>query len=160
MALVDLLLDLSGLSLAQVEALGRREYLSRYVPNGKRGTLTTHDGKDVYFFADRFEHAFFTTSDWARNPSAKDKLDYLRVARVRWIAELIAGRIPQSAFWEVPSPTGRKVPPNRLYLTGCLFMVWLEPRLNDPNFKFSTAYVCQPKHATARCKQGKRICGF
>ena len=85
--LVDLkalLLDLTGRGDGGVEALGRAEYCRLYASGG-RGTVHCADGAEVVFFEDRFDHAFFTTSDRYRRQDAKNVIARDRVERVAWI---------------------------------------------------------------------------
>ena len=110
----DLLVCTDGLEIAEIERTARRRYREIYVTSGRYGVFETHDGESVYFWEDRFDHAFFTSSDRVRHPDKKDKLDIERVKRLRWINEIIAGRIPQTACWLTPSPSGGGRPLNRL----------------------------------------------
>ena len=157
MDLGGLLLDLGGMGDDDIEALARDWYDRLYVTSGQCGFHTCHDGEEVVFWRDRFEHAFFTSSNWARYPDRKDRLARDRIERIRWIGEVIAGRVPGSACWEVPSPTGRRRPPNRLYLVSSeRYVVWLEPRMRG-GWKFSSAYVAQPRQLRNYCAGGRRI---
>lgn len=157
MDLQALLLDLGGKGDGEIEATGREWYERLYITRGNCGFHECHDGEEVVFWRDRFEHAFFTSSNWARYPDRKDKLAVDRIARIRWIGEVIAGNVPKSACWEVPSPTGRRRPPNRLYVVSneC-YVVWLEPRMRG-GWKFSSAYAPQPRRLREYCAGGRRI---
>lgn len=143
MPLCNLMISTDGLSLPQIEALGRDTYKALYVPNSFRNEIVTNDGINVVFFYDRYEHAFKTSSDRARRPDAKDVVAVERIQRIRWINEIINKQVPNTRCILVPSPTGRRWPPNRLYIVRN-YVVWLEP-LRDGKWKFSTAYTARPE---------------
>lgn len=94
MSLEDLLVDLSGLSDEEAERKGLEMYESIYMQRGKTGLLTDPIGETVIFHLDRYGHAFRTSSDRVRRPYAKDKVDRSRIERIKWIKELIEGRVP------------------------------------------------------------------
>lgn len=157
MDLNSLLLDFSGKTLAEIEAIGRSEYEHLYITSRNFGVHKAHDGEDVFFWKDRFEHAFFTSSNWASFPDRKDKLDVDRIKRLKWIGPVVSGLVSGTICREVPGPTGRRHPPNRLYLVtkGC-YVVWLEPRMNG-GWKFSSAYVARYDQLRRYCQGGKVI---
>ena len=121
-----------------------------------------HDGERVIFHENRFDHAFFTSTRIEQYPDLKDRLDDSRVARLRWIGEVIAGRVPQSACWEVIGRHGRPGIPNRLYVVYSHYVVWLEPRDADKAvpWKFSTAYQANPKYIRDKTKGGTCLWRF
>lgn len=159
MDLESLLLDVQGLSGRELEKFARENYERLYINSGHCGIHKTHDGEDVVFWRDRFEHTFWTSSNRGRNPYAKDKLATDRIERMAWIGPLIAGNVPGSGCWEVAGE-GRRIPPNRLYVAGeQSFIVWLEPRMKG-GWKFSTAY-CPPVQEIRRyCHGGRKIWSF
>jgi hypothetical protein len=123
-----------------MEQLGRRLYSEIYLTSGHYGLHRTHDGQLLVFHGRTFDHAFYTTSDRLCHPERKDVLRKGSVERIRWIGQLIAGLVPGSACFEVPSPTGRIRPPNRFYAVFTTpFVVWLEPRKTG-GWNFATAY--------------------
>lgn len=139
-SLSDLLVSIEGMDLEAMAIMGRDLYRELYLHQGHFGLHETHDRQVLIFHADRFDHAFYTTSDRICHPERKDVLRQGSIARIRWIAELVAGRVPGSACFEVPSPTGRCRPPNRLYAVyETPYVVWLEPRMRG-GWKFATAY--------------------
>ena len=76
---------------------------------------------------------------------------------LRWIAPLIRGEVPGSECWEVPSPTGRRRPPNRLYIIWDeRYVVWLEPR-EKVGWKFSSAYEKTSGTIRDYCRGGGKI---
>jgi len=157
MDLNDLTVSINGLDIAEIEDFVRRLYREIYVTSGRYGVFEVHDGESVYFWEDRFEHAFYTSSDRIRYPKRKDKLDLERVKRIRWIKEIIAGRISGTACWLAPSPSRGGRPLNRLYvLLSDSYVIWLEPRHNG-GWKFSTAYKARLKDVRRYCSLGKRI---
>jgi len=103
----------------------------------------THDGQPVFIYPDDFDHAFFTAATAARRGFAKDVIDPERVARVRWIAAVVGGRIEGTACYRVCEwGSFRKPPPEkRLYIVRDeRYVIWLIPRARG-GFRFKTAYV-------------------
>jgi hypothetical protein len=138
--LLNLLLDVNGLDAASLEQRGRELYQDLYLDNDRYGLHKTHDHHLLIFHARQFDHAFFTSSDRICHPERKDILRPGSVQRIRWIAPVVYGEVEESACFEVPSPTGRIRPPNRLYaIYRHPFVVWLEPRENG-GWKFASAY--------------------
>jgi hypothetical protein len=134
------MVSLDGLSPTEIEALGRQLYARQFLNYGHYGIHTTHDGDTLIFHKSQFDHAFFTTSDKICHPERKDVVRRASIERILWIQRLVSGKVPGSACFEVPSPTGRRRPPNRLYAVYTRpFVVWLEPR-KDSGWKFSSAY--------------------
>jgi len=157
MDLNDLIVPITGLEIAEIEDIARRLYREIYVTSGRYGICKAHDGESVYFWEDRFEHAFYTSSNRIRYPDRKDRLDLERIKRIRWIKEIIAGRIPGTGCWLTPSPSGGGRPLNRLYiLLSDSYVIWLEPR-HSGGWKFSTAYKARLKDVQRYCSLGKRI---
>src|SRR6267142_2806182 len=113
--LEHLLVDLKALDHTQIQDLGRNLYAELYLNRGHFGIHRTHDNAVLIFHKNQFDHAFFTTSDRMVHPERKDVLRKASVERIRWIEPVVTGRIVGSACFEVPSPTGRNKPPNRLY---------------------------------------------
>jgi hypothetical protein len=148
-----LLLSLNSLSADEKVSLGRDWYSKTYLDQKLFGIHKLHDDEYVMFHGNRFEHAFFTSTDLIRKPLDKSVPDYGRIARVRWIGEVIAGRVPQSACWEVTANSGRPGIPNRLYVVykPC-YVVWLEPRTPSSEhqppveWRFSSAYPIFPQY--------------
>jgi hypothetical protein len=138
--LKSLLVDLTGMDAEAIEKLARSLYSELYLNRGKFGLHSTHDGHTLIFHADAFDHAFFTTSDRICHPESKDKIRTGSIERIRWIGCMVRGIVPGSACFEVPSPTGRYRPPNRLYVVvDTPYVVWLEPR-KDTGWKLRSAY--------------------
>lgn len=120
--------------------------------------LYTHDGQLVIFHKDRFDHAFYTSKDRARRPYDKDVVDMKRVIRARWIHALITGGVANSECWECPSKeTGRREPPDRLYIIWDEgYVIWLHPR-SEGGWRFSTAYCAPIAEIKKYCQGGKKI---
>jgi hypothetical protein len=138
--LKGMLLDLSGMGRQEIERLGSDLYRQLYLNKGKVGVHRTHDGQDLVFHSDAFDHAFYTSSDRRCHPDLKDVLRTGSVERIRWIGHVVSGCVQGSACFEVPSPTGRERPPNRFYAVfETPYVVWLEPRQNG-GWKFKSAY--------------------
>ena len=153
--LTSLLLDLSGLDDAQAQKLGRAEFKALYVPGGSRGVLTAYDGSEVVFFEDRFEHAFFTTSDRYRHEFAKNVLDRNRVARVRWIGPILRGEVTNTQCWESLRSPGQDQMRRLCIASAELYVIWLDAG-SGGNWRFSTAYVARAAQARTYAF-GKRI---
>ena len=144
--LPDLLFDCSALTDAEAEAQGEKLFHTEFITrNGRSGVLTTHDGIEVKFFADRYHHAFHTSQNRARQTYAKDRGARDRIERIRWIKPIIEGRAADVECWEVPLKVPeegiRCFPGKRAYVSwehG--YIIWLEP-LRAGGFKFSSAYV-------------------
>jgi hypothetical protein len=157
MDLDGLLLDVEGLSEEEIRRIGLEEYRRLYIAREKFGVHSAHDGDQVIFWLDRFDHAFYSTRNRSRDPFKKDCLAVERVERVRWIGRVIAGEVPDSACWEVMGEGGRRRPPNRLYvLPARYYVVWLEPR-REGGWKFSSAYTTGTADLRRYCSWGKRV---
>jgi len=161
--LTGLFLDLSGFCDEDAERIVFREYAKRYLDRptqtGRVGVRKTHDGQDVVFFEDRFQHAFYTSGEKTSRQYAKDKFERSRGERVAWIGPLLAGEIEGSECWLIPPKGGgrglSRRPPNRFYLLRQeWYIVWLEPRRNG-GWKFSSAYVAG--HSIERYGQEGRL---
>ncbi|HEV56629.1 MAG TPA: hypothetical protein ENN87_03920 [Phycisphaerales bacterium] len=150
--LQTLLLNIEDLSDAEAEKLASRAYLEDYTDydthSGRRGERVTHDNQSVVFYEDRFEHAFFTTADKVNRPFNKSQFVRDRASRVRWIGEIIAGKLPGSECWLVYQGNVLK----RLYVhwDEC-YVVWLEPTKTG-KWKFSSAYT------TSRADIRRKLC--
>lgn len=158
MDLDALLLDLGGLSDAEIETIGRKEYERLYIGKGKFGIYSLHDGAEAIFWRDRFDHAFWTSPNRARDPYSKTKLSIERIARIQWIAATINGSAPGTECWHVPGDGGRRHPPNRLYIVWAKsYVVWFEPR-DTGGWKFSSAYTASTTEIRRRyCFGGGKV---
>ena len=157
--LSSLLLDLTGLSDEEAEKVTYDEYVKLYMDpqtrGGMRGERTTHDGASVTFYADRFDHAFFTTSDRISGPHAKGKFERTRAARVRWIQEVIGGKVPGTSCWFLPARPGGVA--KRLYVAWdeC-YLIWLNAT-NRGGWKFSSAYTADRSYIRSKTRWGTCI---
>jgi hypothetical protein len=141
MHLGGLLEPLEGLSDEEIEERGERLYRELYLNRGRVGVHRAHDGEVVLFHEDRFEHAFFGTQQWRWHPERKETVDRERVRRIRWIGEVISGRVEGSECLEGVWHLGREARRKRMYVVWDEnYVVWLEPR-RQGGWKFSTAYV-------------------
>jgi hypothetical protein len=160
MDLKSIIIPTQYLKTSEIELLGRQKYRELYLTQGKFGIHSTHDQQPVFFWEDRFNHAFFTSSDRARYPDRKDILAVERIERMAWIGKVISGQVPNTGCWEGPSPTGRRKPPNRFYLSSdFLYIIWLEPRY-EGGWKFSTAYSALPPVIRKYCGQARKIWAY
>jgi hypothetical protein len=145
--LKSLLLNLDGMAVADASELGAKLYDQIYITSPRRGIHKTHDGEDVYFWFDRFTHAF-------HNDKAKTVLDKGRVARIRWIKEIVEGNAPEFECWLINKAPR---PDNRLYIVwGENYVVWLEPR-EAGGWKFSTAYPAEREQIKIYIEDGECI---
>ena len=133
--LEKLVVNLAGLSDQEIEQKGRDLFNRLYMTTNQRGIHKAHDGEAVYFWKRRFDHAFYEPTNW-RESGTKTVIAKARVARIKWIAEMIAGKVPDSECWLIPEPGN---PSKRLYVSFAKgYLVWLEPY--NEGWKFSTAY--------------------
>jgi hypothetical protein len=146
----DLLIDLNDCSLDGAISLTERiygeEYLTKEVCNGRIGVMQTHDGFNVVFYENTFQHAFFKSKERNRYPDDKSVFDLERASRIRWISRLIQCRFQSVECWERPRD-GQYLADRRLYIfwEGS-YIVWLVKRTRQDvtDFKFETAY-CAPR---------------
>jgi len=122
------------------------------------GVHDAHDGQRVIFHATTFKTAFYKVGDPKNHPKVKDALDITRIQRMKWIAPIIAGKVPNTHCFEVLMPGFPH--PKRLYLQKDeSYMIWLEPR-QDPSrgeWRFSSAYLASPKHIMSKTQMGRII---
>jgi hypothetical protein len=161
-----LLLDLGGKSHEEKVQEGRRIYKQLYLTHETKpiGIFTLHDGEQVIFYEDSFDHAFYKSSNYQLYPKRKDLLDDERLKRIRWIGAVLLGKVPDSSCWEVQAGSGRHATqPNRVYVVDrpC-YVVWLEPRKDRGQvaWKFMSAYPANPKHLIEKCKQGACVWSY
>lgn len=156
--LQQLLLKLDGLTEAEVEALGKQNYFAMCDESHQKKSIQTHDGHPVLFYRNRFEHAFFTSSDRARHRDWKDKLSVDRIARIHWIRRLVAGTIPGVECWDVDRLDGIAYPKMRVYLMWSPpYIVWLDEIDGGYSFRYSTAYPTLAKDLRNYTRTGRKI---
>jgi hypothetical protein len=159
-----LLWDISSLDDTAAKAEGERLYRMTFIrPRANCGDLVAHDGVVVRFFADRFHHAFHSSSNRARHAYAKDKVARERLERMAWIRPILEGKMSQIECWEVPLKVPeegiRCFPGKRLYASWNLgYVIWLEP-LRAGGFKFSTAYPAPPAEIGRYIERARMIYG-
>lgn len=140
--------DIENLLIAYKEV-----YLSDYCHVAEKHR--THDDQIVLFYQDRFEHAFYTSSNFMTKPGLKNKVDLKRLERLHWIQYIISGRIPKTICYEVMKPQIHKKNKCRLYALGenvgdDAYVVWLEPT-NKGFWKFSSAYLTNRNDFNKNC---------
>lgn len=153
--LSPLILDLTGLDDAAIEALGFKTYCDYYLQTFNRGMFLAHDGEPVYFFRSTAKtHCLHQTIDGIKGPICP-----VRVARVKWIKEFISGNVAKSELWLVPDKRG--------FDKRCYFsqehghVVWLSPR--DQDWSFKTAYAATPEYIRRKVKTvegAELVCRF
>ncbi len=154
--LAGLLIDCSELDDDDVEALGRSWWIREYTNDGSVRVLHAHDGEDVYFFPDRFKHAFYTSSDPARHQDGKDRLDRRRVERVRWIGAVIAGQVRGSLCVDAPAAGSQRVRKRVYMVPEERYIVWLNQRTAG-GYIFLSAYVANDRHFHQMQRSGRVI---
>lgn len=155
--LEKLLLPIAGFEDVQLERIGEQWYTKYCVEPGRAGEILTRDAENVYFYPDKYHHAFHTSPDRARQAYSKAKLARDRIERMRWIRALIAGELPNSECWLVP-PDGQRFFPRKLLfiLWSEFYVVWLEPKANRRGHNFTTAYVTDRRHIMRYLERGSR----
>lgn len=151
---------LCGLGDEQAKDFGMRLYQQIYLNKGGMGLHQTHDGVLLQFWENQFDHAFYTSSDPARHRDWKDKLDKKRIERVWWILPTVQARVANWCCWQVASPSGRKYPPNRLYVAEDFnYVVWLRPKgaKSGPGWVFESAYPAHPEDIKRYKRGGSRV---
>lgn len=131
----DLLISLAAIPDEDLRDFALPIYLKELV----RASILDHAGKEISFYDNAFEHAFYDKLP-GRYSKRRDVACPERIERIRWIAPIIGGKIPETECWNVPSPTGRRHPSNRAYICWSRpYIVRLEPKMNG-QYKFVTAY--------------------
>jgi len=163
----SLLENIDGLSDQEAEEHIRGLYIELYTDkktgSGRRGERLTHDNQPVYFYEDRFGHAFRTSSDRASRLYAKDRFDRKRGERVRWIGQVIRGNISGAECWVCPPEGGGyRGPllkrPGRLYiLWDEQYAVFLNAAGKGDAWKFSTAYLTGRGHLRRYTSEARLI---
>lgn len=101
-------------------------------------TPMTHDGQRVWFFSNRFRHAF--RRDSSCRGGAKNEIDFNRVQRARWIGEVICGNVAGTVCRLVSNDKNPEPGNSRLYMVESeCYVVWLLPRA-DGTWTSSTAF--------------------
>jgi len=140
-----------------VEAQARSDYERLYCAGGLFSAIRMYDGVMVRFYADRFEHAFFTSHDRARHPYSNTKLAVDRIERMAWIGAMIRGEVEGTECWEVLPQSGRQHPRDRVLIHWeAGYVIWLQPNKEGNAFKFSSAYPVPPKELSNYVRRGGR----
>lgn len=151
----ELLVDLKGLRDDEVEAKGKELYEELYINKGNLGVHNCHDGEEVVFWKDRYEHAFYSSDSHISNRFKKDKIARDRIERIHWIGKVIVGELPDTECWLVNGKFNRSIVYHRLYiLWPKRYVVWLEKAKGC--WKFSSAYVTSSQNIRRYCKTGSR----
>lgn len=152
-----LLLSIEEKSAEEIEEIGRRHYFTEILTQGRLGIHSSHDGEQVFFWENRFEHAFFESDGRANWGISKARASGARISRMPWIVPILSGQVPGSECWQIHQ-RGRGFPPSRLYVHWPKnYLIWLEPRA-EGGFKFSTAYLTAANQIRERyCRKGAKI---
>lgn len=127
-------LDALLLDLSNIPDDGLRNYaLKIYVKELEGCQIVDHEGNRVFFFSDRFDHAFYEKKDW-KLIKKRDAPSRQRVERIRWIPHILGGLVPGTECWDKPA--------SRAYVCWRRpYIIWLSPRQRG-DWRFSTAYPC------------------
>jgi len=137
------LMELNGLTDPEdIFDYGRQLYSENFLnQSNSRGQMDTHDGANVVFYADRYDHAFRTSPDRARRAYDKSKVAIDRIERILWIRTLI-GTTAQHITCKQKSPPPRWKRAYYCYENN--YVVWLESQRVENGrpigWKFSSAY--------------------
>lgn len=137
------LMQLNGLTDPEdIFKYGRQIYSEEFLNQShNRGQMITHDGENVVFYADRYDHAFRTSPDRARRAYDKSKVAIDRIERILWIKDLISKTRPKVTCKEKSPPPRWK---RAYYCYERNYVVWLEPLRVEGGrpvgWKFSSAY--------------------
>lgn len=144
-----LLLDVSNMSNAEIEAAGRAYYSERFLDNARNGQRETHDGEVLYFWESRFNHSCF-----------KVGIEKARIERLPWILPIIEGSIPDAECWRVSNAVQGR-PDNRVYMVlgSFNFVVWLEARQSG-GWTYSTHYPSDIRTIRGYQRRGSKIWTF
>lgn len=134
------LLCLPGTGDEELFGLGETEFRRIFCNNGPSGQCLLHDRLKVTFYADRYEHAFRTSSDRASRAYDKDVVSPERIERLSWILPILEGKVWGVTCKEKSGPGGRK---RAYYLKDPGYIIWLNPT-KDKNWRFSSAYSIPP----------------
>lgn len=135
-----LLVSIDNLSDEQALEKGRQLYTTIYTGSQQRGSLKTWKEEWVYFFADRYDHAFKTSPNRAQQAYLKTKVDRERIARIRWIKEILEGRVQNAECRHVPNESKKWEPPKYIILAwDYSYIIWLNG-LRNGALRFSSAY--------------------
>jgi len=152
---------LCGISDEQAKELGILLYRQIHLNRGAFGIHETHDGQLLQVWDNQFDHAFYTSSDPARHRDWKDVLDRKRIERIWWILLTVQAKLENWCCWQVPAPSGRKYPPNRLYVAEDYnYVVWLKPKGKNsytPGWTFESAYPTHPDKIKLYKRGGSRV---
>jgi len=151
--LSSLILDLTGLDRIEIEELGRDQFRAACIDANGYGIRLTHDGQDVEFWESRFDHAFSSVRDLSALERVR-AVDGRRVARIKWICEVLAGRVPNSDCWETQQNLLKRF--YRVVPKG--YIIWLE-KYQTELWTFSSAYTADGAylHAQTRGNGAKRV---
>ena len=114
------------------------EYREHYIQNYCSDAIVTHQGLPVYFYPERFDHAFYKNS----NRRVRDKSVFCqeRAERIDWISEVLRDpNITIYAGWD--SGKKRNDFNSRVSLITPDGYVVVIRKINDSKAKFVTAYV-------------------
>lgn len=135
----------------------RSDYEHLYCANRHCSEILMRDGFAVRFYADRFDHAFFTSPDRARHPYSKTKLAVDRIERMAWIGAIIRGEVEGAECWEVLPQSGRQHPRDRVLIHwDAGYVIWLQPNKEGNAYKFSSAYPVPPKELSNLVRGGRK----
>ena len=158
MSLDELRLDLAGKAPEEAFEEGRKLFIQLYVEPFPGG-LQLPDGHVVRFHKDRYDHAFRSSHERSWHAYSKAKVALDRIERIRWIGEMLQGRVPDAQCALVPPKPPHPDPHRwqRIYVSWQhLYVVWLQP-VREGEWRFSSAYTA-PAADIRRYLATRRAC--
>jgi len=150
----SLLINLADLddkqAITKTSLIYGQEYMNKDTFNNRIGVFQTHDGAELVFYLDSFQHAFFRSKDRLLYPDDKSIFDRSRAERIRWIHLVVLAQFDSVECWECRGygqAFDRRI---YIYWEG-QYIAWLKKRTRG-GYKFETAY-CAPKEYLKRCVQ-------
>jgi hypothetical protein len=153
----SILLDIDTLSDEEAYEYGEQQFQALFLGTNSVGQLELPDDPPVFFYKDRYYHAFRSSADRAKNPYSKAKIARDRIERIRWIKEILLRTVPGTECWHVKPQSGRNHPLDRLYVHWDYgYVIWLQPRQDGQGWRFSSAYPV-PKSEIGRYTRGGKL---
>ena len=152
MDLNEITVDLNYLSDDEAFDEGRSIYEDEYVG----ADIKLYNDEKVIFHKDRYEHAFKTSPDRARNPYSKKKVARDRIEKIHWIKEVLAGNVDSSECWHIwPKEGNRRNQDKLMVVWDFRYVIWLWPRKNG-GWKFSSAYQASSQDIRRYIQGGRK----
>jgi len=146
----DLLISCTGMDEAELRAVAKRTFDDAFLDSALRGSKETHDGQEVVFYPDRFEHTYCMKAD-------RSKINVERYQRIHWVLPMINGRVPNSQCWLQKEIDCEK----RIYVCNRLgYIVFLRSRDTCDGWTFRTAFNADGGYLRKCVKGGQLLAKF